>query len=257
MSICWNDYGGLLLQVTWNDAFRHSERLNPLSSETVLLAGKLAEFKPGNILLDLGSGKGFPSLLWASTFGIQVEGFDFSCQDVNHANSQAKLLNLGYLVKFTCRNVRQLKPSHKYDVVACLGIGLAEVYGSIITALNTFRQMTKSAGFLVLAEPVWLKEPVPERVQKELGVPEANLCTEAEMNRMLEDCGYAVLKTFVSTKEDWEFYLKPIETALHELAHTQPKLSTECQTMMQGFQAWYQAAEIHWNMLLWVARTRS
>ena len=242
------------MQVTWNDAFKHSDRLNPLSAETVLLAGKLAGFKPGKILLDLGSGKGFPSLLWASTFGIGVEGFDFSCQDVNHANSQAKFLNLGHLVKFTCRDVRQLKPNCKYDVVACLGIGLTEVYGCIINALDTFQQMTKSAGFLVLSEPVWLRKPVPECVQKELGVLETNLYTEIEMNRRLEECGYMVLKTFVSTKEDWEFYLKPIEIALHELARTQPKLSLDSQILMKGFQSWYQAAGIHWDMLLWVAR---
>ena len=66
------------MQLTYNDIFRHTDRLNPISSRTLFLAGKLAELAPEKTLLDLGSGKGFPSLLWASTFGVRVEGFELN-----------------------------------------------------------------------------------------------------------------------------------------------------------------------------------
>lgn len=243
------------LQVTWNDAFKHTAKLNPISARTLLLAGKLAEFKPEKVLLDVGSGKGFPALLWSSTFGIQVLGFDFNNEFVRHANAQAELFHLSHRVKFTCRDVRELKPHRKYDVLACLGIGLAEVYGSIMTSLQTFKQMLKSNGFLVLAEPVWLLQPVPKWVQSDLEVPEERLCTQTEMNRMLKDCGYELIGFFVSTKEDWEFYIGPICVAMQELTRNRPELSNDSQAFMKGFQAWFEAAGIYWDMCLWVTRT--
>jgi 2-polyprenyl-3-methyl-5-hydroxy-6-metoxy-1,4-benzoquinol methylase len=219
-----------------------------------LLAGKLAEFGPEKVLLDVGSGKGFPSLLWSSTFGIQVVGFDFNDEFVRKANAQAELFHLSHRVKFTCRDVRKLKTRRKYNVVACLGIGLAEVYGSIMASLETFKQMLKPDGFLVLAEPVWLLQPVPKRVQSDLGVSEERLRTETEMNYMLEDCGYKLIRSFVSTKEDWEFYFGPICVATQEITRNQPELSDDSQAFRKGFQAWSEAAGIYWEMCLWVTR---
>jgi len=245
------------LQDLWNDAFKHTDRLNPISTQTLLLAGKVAEFGPKKVLLDVGSGKGFSSLLWSSTFGIQVIGFDFNREFVRHANAQAELFHLSHRVKFECRDVRELKPRRKYDVLACLGIGLAEVYGSIMTPLETFKQMLKPNGFLVLAEPVWLLQPVPKRVQSDLGLSEERLCTEAQMNRMLESCSYELIRFFVSTKEDWEFYVGPICVAMQEIARNRLELSDDSQALMKGFQTWYNAAGIYWNMCLWVARTSS
>jgi hypothetical protein len=203
----------------------------------------------------VGSGKGFPALLWSSTFEIQVIGFDFNSESVRHAKIQAELLHLSHRAKFTCRDVRELKPRRKYDVLACLGIALAEVYGSIMTPWETFKQMLKPDGFLVLAEPVWTLRPVPKKVQSDLGVPEDGLCTETEMNRMLEDCGYELIRFFVSTKEDWEFYVGPVYVAMQETARNRPELSNDSQALTKGFQAWYEAAGIYWDMCLWVART--
>lgn len=242
------------MQVTWNDAFKHTNQLNPISAQTLLLAGKVAEFGPDKVLLDVGSGKGLPSLLWSSTFGIRAVGFDYDSESVRHANAQAELFHLSHRVKFTCRDVRELKSRRKYDVLACLGIGLAEVYGSIMTPLKTFKQMLKPDGFLVLAEPVWLSQPVPKRVQSDLGLPEERLCSKAEMNRMLEDCGYELMRFFVSTKEDWEFYVRPICVSMKEIAKNRPELSNDSQALMKGFQAWYEAAGVYWDMYLWVAR---
>ncbi len=241
--------------MTWNDAFKHTNRLNPISVQTLLLAGKVAEFGPDKVLLDLGCGKGLPSLLWSSTFGIQVNGFDFNSESVRQANAQAELFHLSHRVKFTCHDVRELKSHRKYDVLACLGIGLTEVYGSIMVPLETFKQMLKPDGFLVLAEPVWLSQPVPKGVQKDLGLTEEELCSETKMNRILEDCGYELIRFIVSTREDWEFYVRPIYVSMKELARNRPELSNDSQALMKGFQAWYEAAGIYWDMCLWVART--
>jgi cyclopropane fatty-acyl-phospholipid synthase-like methyltransferase len=218
------------------------------------LAGKLAELGPKKTLLDLGSGKGFPSLLWASAFGVRVEGFDLNSHYVKFANSYARLLNLEHSVKYLCRDVRGLKLRQKYDAIASLGIGTAEIYGTAETALENFRLMLKTGGFLLLAEPVWLIKKVPKKVQKALGTPEENLCTKVEMERILKDHNFEVRVSFVSTKEDWEYYIRPVNVAMREMMKSQPELLSECQTVISGFQAEYQAAGKDWDMLLWVAK---
>ncbi len=242
------------MKLTYDDIFKYSDRLNPISSKTLFLAGKLAELGPEKILLDLGSGKGFPSLLWASAFGVRVEGFELNSKYVQYANSYARLLNLEHLVRYLCRDVRELKLRQKYDAVASLGIGIAEIYGTAKTALENFRLMLKTGGFLLLAEPVWLIKKVPEEVQKALGTSEEGLCTKVEMERLLKDHNFEVRGSYVSTKEDWEYYMKPVNVAMRETMKNQPELLSECQAVIDGFQAEYQAAGKYWDMLLWVAK---
>lgn len=242
------------MQLTYNDMFRHTDRLNPISSRTLFLAGKLAELGPEKTLLDIGSGKGFPSLLWASTFGVRVEGFDLNKEYVECASSCARLLNLEHLVEYSCRDVRRLKLCRKYDALACLGIGITEVYGTAKTALESFSPMLRNGGSLILAEAVWLIKPVPEKTQKALGTPERSLTTKAEMERLLEDCNFKLQGYYVSTKEDWEYYIKPVHVAMHEITRSQPNLLKESQTIIDSFQAEYDAAGKCCDMVLWVAK---
>ncbi len=242
------------MELTYNDIFKYSDRLNPISSKTLFLAGKLAELGPEKTLLDLGSGKGFPSLLWASAFGVRVEGFDLNKEGVKYANSYGRLLNLEHLVKYLCRDVRRLKLSYKYDAVASLGIGIGEVYGTAKTALQNFRLMLNKGGFLILAEPVWLIKPVPKGVQKALKTSEESLCTKVEMERLIKDHNFEVRGSYVSTKEDWEYYVRPVNVAMRETMKGQPELLSECQAVINGFQAEYHAAGKYWDMILWVAK---
>jgi len=242
------------MKLTYDDIFKYSDRLNPISSKTLFLAGKLAGLGPEKTLLDLGSGKGFPSLLWASSFGVRVEGFDLNREYVKYANSYAKLSNLEHLARYWCRDVRNLKLDDQCDVVASLGLGIAEVYGTAKTAMDNFRLMLTTGGFLLLGEPVWLMTPVPKEVQEALGTSEENLCAKVEMERLLKDHDFEVRGAYVSTKEDWEYYIRPVNVAMREIMKSQPELLSECQDVTDSFQAEYRAAGKYWDMILWVAK---
>ena len=243
------------MRLSYNEIFKYSDILNPVSSRTLFLAGKLADLHPKKYILDLGSGKGYPSLLWASVFGVNVEGFDLNKNYVEHANSRAKLLNLSNRVRYICGDVRELRFTKTYDAVSSLGLGVAEVYGAIDAALKEFRKMLPTEGFLILAEPVWLVKPVPNHVQKRLGTPEKNFSTKPEMERLFNDFDFEVLGSYVSSKEDWECYIRPVNVAMLELMESNPEIAAECQEVIDGFEAEYQAVKKHWNMVLWVART--
>jgi len=242
------------MKLSYNEIFKHSDMLNPVSSTTLFLAGKLAQFEPKKIILDLGSGKGFPSLLWASTFGVRVEGFDMNKKYVEYANSRAKMLNLSNRVKYFAGDIRELRFNRKYDVVAYLGLGIVQVYGNISNALKTFKTMLHKDGVLILAEPVWLAKPVSLEVLKALGEAEDSFLTEFETQRLLEDSGFHVLGHFVSSKEDWALYVRPVYFAMHEIIKSESELADEAQRVMNGFKAEYDAAGQHWNMILWVAK---
>ena len=243
------------MKLSYTEIFRYSDILNPVSPTTLLLAGALAQLVPKKTVLDLGSGKGFPSLLWASIFGVRVEGFDMNKKYVGYANSRAKMLNLSHRVKYFCEGVRELRFNRKYDVVASLGLGIAHVYGDISDALKIFKTMLHKNGILILAEPIWLAKPVLSEVLKALGEAEDSFLTEAEMRQLMGESGFQVLGHFVSSKEDWELYVRPVYTAMYKIIESKSELADEAQKVMNSFKAECDAVGQHWNMLLWVAKT--
>lgn len=243
------------MKLSYNDIFKYSDILNPISSTTLFSAGKLAQLEPKKLVLDLGSGKGFPSLLWASIFGVQVEGFDMNKNHVEYANSRAKMLNLSHRVKYFCEDVRNLRFNRKYDVVASLGLGITQVYGDISNALKTFKTMLRKDGFLILAEPVWLAKPISSEVLRALGEVEDSLLTKFELHQLIEKLRFKVLGYFVSSKEDWELYVRPVYIAMREIIESKSEHAEEAQKVMNGFKAEYYAVGQYWDMILWVVKT--
>jgi len=242
------------MKLSYNEIFKHSDMLNPVSPTALFSAGKLAQLESQKIVLDLGSGKGLPSLLWASTFGVQVEGFDINKKYVEYANSRAKMLNLSHRVKYSCKDIKELRFNKKYDVVAFLGLGITHAYGNASDAMKTFKTMLHKDGVLILAEPVWLAKPVSPEALKALGEAENSLLTEFETQQLLEDSGFHVLGRFVSSKEDWELYVRPVYVAMHEIIESGSGLAEEALRVMNGFRAEYDAVGQHWNMVLWAAK---
>jgi hypothetical protein len=106
-----------------------------------------------------------------------------------------------------------------------------------------------------LAEPVWLAKPVPLEVLRALNEGENSFLTEAEMRHLMEECGFQVLENFVSSKEDWELYVRPVYTAMHGIIENKGDLADEARKVMNGFKAEYDAACQHLNVILWVAKT--
>jgi ubiquinone/menaquinone biosynthesis C-methylase UbiE len=242
------------MRLSYDYIFKYSDIFNPLSSPTLLSAGKLAQLEPDKIVLDLGCGKGFPSLLLASIFGVRIEGFDINKSYVEYANSRARMLNLSHRVKYTCEDVRELRLSRKYDVVASLGLGIANVYGDISSALRIFKTMLYEGGVLILAEPAWLLKPISSEVLKVLGEVENSFLTRFEMQQLMEESQFQVLGYFASSKEDWELYVRPIYIAMHEIIKNKNGLAEEAQRVIDGFKVEYNAAGQQWDMILWVAK---
>lgn len=245
-----------MMKLTYAEIFKRSEILNPISPTALIKAAKLAGIGPTSLILDLGSGKAYPSLLWAGSFGSRIEGFDIDKSFVEYANKHAELLNLSHIAHYTCKDVTELVIDRKYDAVASLGLGVARVYGDYGNALRIFRNLLRKGGVLIFAEPVWLVKPVPPEAMMALGEAEDNLHTEAEMRQLLEEYGYNVLGCLASSREDWELYVRPIYAALRGFIDSGCGVAEEALKVVSSFEAEYEAVGRYWDMLLWVAETR-
>jgi len=244
------------MRLSYTEIFRYSDILNPVSPTTLLLAGRLAQLGPEKTVLDLGSGKGFPSLLWASIFGVRVEGFDINENYVRYANSRAKMLNLTNRVEYSCRDVREPRPSRKYDVVAFLGLGMTHTYGSFSDAMKVFKDTLTEDGILMLAEVVWLVKPVSSKLLESLGQVDDSFVTKPEMQELLRQSEFKELGNFVSSKEDWEIYARPTYVALQEIIERESPLKDEAKKVLDRFRTENEIVGEHWDMVLWVARSQ-
>lgn len=246
------------MKISYDDIFKHSDICNPISQSTLYSAGNLAELGQEKIILDLGSGKGFPSLLWASVFGARVEGYDKKENYVKYANTRAEMLLLSHRVKYYCKDIRELSLERKYDVIAFLGVGAQEVYGSIRDALKYFQTNLTKEGVLFFAEPEWLEKPsARSEIQKVLGANENMFLTKFELRELVEELGFQVVRYYVSSKKDWELYIKPINTAMQEIIESKSELTEEAIGIINNFKAEYDAVGRYWNMIFWVVKTNA
>ncbi len=242
------------MRLTFEQIFQHSDILNPISPKTLLSAGKLAQMNPSKTVLDLGSGKGYPSLLWASVFGVQIKGVDFNRTFVDYAVSRAKLLNLSDKVEYVCQDLKDFTPDKKYDIVAALGFDVS-IYGGRTQALNRFRSMLKSGGSIILTEPFWTKKPVQPRILKALNVKQEDFITIPEMKQLLSQQGFEEVWHAVSTKEDWDTYVRPIFITMQGFIKANPDRKQDAKVVIDGFKAEYDEAGKHWGVVLWVLKS--
>jgi len=239
----------------YDDIFKYTDIFNPVSLQTLLLAGKLANLSSEKTLIDLGSGKGFPSLFLCSIFGVQVEGFDIGEINVDYANSRAKLLNLSSRARYFRQDLKGFVPNKKYDVVVSLGIE-PELYGGRECAFKLFRSIMNEGGVLLYTEPVWKTRPVAPRILKALCSREDSFLTLSEMQQLMRDLKFQELGHFVSSKEDWDLYVRPAIGGLQEILANK-ELASEARVLLEGFKTEYEAAGQHWDVVMWVAKLHS
>ncbi|MCW4019236.1 MAG: methyltransferase domain-containing protein [Candidatus Bathyarchaeota archaeon] len=242
------------MQIPYEDIFRNSDIFNPVSQQTLLEAGKLAGMSSGKTVLDLGCGRGFPSLLWASLFGVSVDGYDLSEAYVEYANARAKLLGFEGKARYFCQDLQTFHCTGKYDFVASLGIELSWLGGGRTQAFNMFKSILKPDGAIILTEPIWRQRPVPPHFLKALGCNEDSFLTLPETKQAFREAGLEELGCFVSSKQDWELYARPIFVTMNALAESRPELAEEVQGAIDGFKAETGFAGEFWDVVLWVLK---
>ena len=66
-----------------NISEQYMDLLNPTTPEKIIKAGQIAGLKPGDRVIDFGTGFAEPLILWAERFGISGVGIDlrpYACE---------------------------------------------------------------------------------------------------------------------------------------------------------------------------------
>jgi hypothetical protein len=74
------------------------------------------------------------------------------------------------------------------------------------------------------------------------------------MKQLITELGFEEKGRFLSSKEDWELYVRPLYISLQETIREKPELAREAQNRIDGFKVEYDAAGEFWNMALWVLK---
>jgi hypothetical protein len=85
------------------------------------------------------------------------------------------------------------------------------------------------------------------------GCPEEYFLTIPEMQQLLQKSSWAVLGQFVSSKDDWDLYVRP---PIRELQDRVAKKGYPdvAHLMLESFRLECEAAGRDWNVVLWVLK---
>lgn len=177
------------------------ELVNPMTPEKVVRAGSLLDLRPGQRVIDFGSGFGEVLALWAQAYGIGGVGIDLRPKACERATRKIAALGLSGRIKIVCGDaaVYPFDPG-AYDVAAC--IGATFIFGSYRQSLAALRRAIRPDGRLILGQPYWRTSLVPP----DLARNEPLFMPEAEIFRQTREEGLEVFGLIRSTEEDWDRY---------------------------------------------------
>lgn len=167
-------------------------------------------------ILDVGCGRGVPTIELAKLSGGEVIGLDISKESLNELERKAKELNLSDKVQtIECSIFEMSFPNECFDIIWSEGsiflIGFER-------GLKDWRKFIKLEGFLVVHEMCYLEvDPPPEirnyweKVYPGIRNVEGNL-------EFITECGYRIIEYFSLPVDAWsKLYFKPLQERIETL----------------------------------------
>jgi SAM-dependent methyltransferase len=234
-------------------AYARHHIMNPLEEKRLLSAAALCAPQPGGRVLDIGSGKGWASLLLAQEWGCHATLVDPSPRWTAEARELFDGAGLSANAEIHEMEATQFAPEDGiFDIVLCLGT--TPVYGGFRSTVEALLPALAPGGTLIVGEPT-IDVPVPKRFSsflKEWGweVP--------TMRQIMRDCaalGIELLCSLRSTREEWDTYMNLQWLALLDHARANPD-----NAQAQDFLEWmrdeqevylrYQRQYMDWTLML-------
>lgn len=177
--------------------------MNPMSEAKLSLLGAICAVGPATRVLDLASGKGEFLCQLASIHGASGVGIDVHAPFVAAARRRA--VELGVQQQLTFLEGDAGSPtavSGRFDVVSC--IGATWIGGGLARTLQLMTKWLAGDGWLVVGEPYWKEEPMPEtRAAFEIGQDFADL---AGTFARVEGEGLELVEMLISNTDEWDRY---------------------------------------------------
>ncbi len=180
---------------------RYMELINPTSTEKINEIGKHAGLKAGQRVIDFGTGFGEVLVLWAQNFGISGVGIDirrYACQRARQKISKAGLSERLEIVHGNGAEY-QFEP-HSFDVAACIGASF--IWGGYLQAIRAMKQTIHPRGQIIIGEPYWVKEPVPQEFLQQI----EDVHTEYQLLQIARQEGFDFEYMVRASHDDWDRY---------------------------------------------------
>lgn len=178
---------------------------NPMSQAKFDELVALFRLKPGAQVLDIASGKGEFLVRIAEMYEIAGVGVDISPYCIADARKKQATRAPESDIQFFEMDGADYQPesSRRFDLLACLGASW--IYGGYRGTVKALVSIAADKGWIVVGEPYWLREPVPE-YREAIGVERETFGTHPENAALGSEFGLELTYTFVSSPDDWDKY---------------------------------------------------
>lgn len=175
------------------------ETLHPGGLALTKRVAEVAGFAPGQLVLDVASGRGTQAVFYAAQFGVRVTGLDLSEEMIRAARARAASVGLSEAVRFERGDSQRLPfTDASFDaVINECAVGIPEDSQAV---LDEMVRVVRPGGTVVIHESTW-RAPLPEAEKRELS--ERYGTTPLEPGEWIAMLARAGLQDVQSENEPW------------------------------------------------------
>lgn len=178
---------------------------NPFTPEKFTTLGAALRLKPGDRILDLGSGSGEMLCTWARDLGVIGTGVDMSQLFSEQARLRAEELGVADRVKFIHDDAAGYISDQKVDVAAC--VGATWIAGGVAGTIELLAQSLRTGGIILIGEPYWRQLPPTEEIAKGcLANATSDYLLLPEFIASFGRLGYDVVEMVLANQDGWDRY---------------------------------------------------
>ena len=186
-------------------AYQQHTIMNPLEEDRLMVLGSLCELSSSSRVLDVGSGKGWASLLLAEKFGARVVLIDSSTQWIGQSKQLFADHNMSDLADFHCMDAADYAfEDTAFDLIICLGT--AAIFGSFAQAIRNLKRGLRPGGYLIIGEPS-IEAHAPKDYVRFLSESGWALRNAKTLLADIRNNGYNMLHAIRSTEAEWDIYM--------------------------------------------------
>jgi SAM-dependent methyltransferase len=178
---------------------------NPFTPEKLATLGAALRLKPGERMLDLGSGSGEMLCTWARDHGITGTGIDMSALFTEQAKRRAEELRVGGQVRFIHDDASGYVAEEKVNVAAYMGA--TWIGGGVAGTIKLLQHSLLPGGIMLIGEPYWRQLPPTDNVAKGcLAHAIADFLTLPQRLASFNRLGYDVVEMVLADQDSWDRY---------------------------------------------------
>ncbi len=177
------------------------EIINPLTIDQVIKLGEVLALDEDDRLIDFGCGCGKFLAVWSKAYGVTGTGVDVRDQSVRRAREILEREGLSDRIEIVKGDGKEFEfEPNSYDHAMCIGASF--IWGGFRNTLQGMIDALKPGGKLIVGEPYWRKEPVPEEYLNE----NPGFTNEMGILRIAREEGFDLEYMIRSSEQGWDNY---------------------------------------------------